>query len=147
MKSLLVWAVLVFLPISSVQADEFYRDDVKDVVIDKTRGLMWQDDEFSSDQDLSFDKAIAYCEDLDFAGHDDWYLPTLSELKTIVNVDNYPKTVISVFKYTASEYYWSSSQNGTEYGWMILFRNGSTDYYYKRDTNHLRCVRKDRGLK
>jgi len=133
---------IVFVLLCSAQADGFLRDDAKEVVIDQLRQLMWQDDEFSSDQDLTFAKAKAYCEASDFAGYDDWYLPRLEELKTIVVVDNYPKTIKSSFKHIASEYYWSSSEYGDEYAWMVLFRNGSADYYYKRDTNHLRCVRK-----
>lgn len=125
----------------SAEADEFYRDDVKEVVIDKKRDLMWQDDEYSSGQDITFAKAKAYCEELNFAGYDDWYLPKLDKLKTIIDADNYPKSIVDTFKHVASEYYWSASEYGVEHAWMVLFRNASIDYYYKRDTNHLRCVR------
>ena len=136
--------VLLLVLVAAAQANEFQHDDAKEVVIDPLRQLMWQDDEFSSDQDLPFVKAKAYCEASDFAGYDDWYLPSLAELKTIVDVDNYPRTVNSAFKHIASEYYWSSTEYGSEYVWIVLFRNGSVDYYYKRDTNHLRCVRKNK---
>jgi hypothetical protein len=139
-KKLIVSLALV----TCTQANEFYRDEAKEVVFDSLRQLMWQDDEYSSDQDLTYIKAKAYCEASDFAGYDDWYLPRLEELKTIVDVDNYPKTIKSSFKHIASEYYWSSSEYGDKYAWMVLFRNGSVDYYYKRDTNHLRCVRKNK---
>ena len=43
--------VFVHLTLCAAQADEFYRDDAKEVVIDNQRNLMWQDDSTVSSTD------------------------------------------------------------------------------------------------
>ena len=125
-------------------SSDFVRDDSKEIVVNNKNNLMWQDDDHSSRLDISFAAANAYCRDLIFSGYSDWHLPTLDELKTIIDEDNYPKAVDKTFINTFSEYYWSSTEYSEKYAWLVLFRYGSVDYYYKTDTNHLRCVRKSR---
>jgi len=124
-----------------VLAANYQRHDDLDVVIDNRYGLMWQDDLYSSRLDMPFSKAIEYCETLKFAGFDDWSLPHLDALKSLIQTENYPLSIDKTFKYTASEYYWSDRNYKDKYAWIVLFRNGSIEYYYKTDTNHLRCVR------
>ena len=57
---------------------------------------MWQDGVAGVDKD--FADAQAYCQILKFAGFEDWYLPSLRELKTIVVSANYPKAIDTAFK-------------------------------------------------
>lgn len=52
-----------------------------DVVIDNFRGLMWQK---GNSAVMSQYDAITYCENLDVNGWLDWRLPTLSELRMII---------------------------------------------------------------
>ena len=65
----------------------FSRDDAKNVVTDSVYKLMWQDGDeiFKGD----YDKAIKYCENLTFAGFEDWRLPTLNELLSITDDSRY----------------------------------------------------------
>ena len=52
-------------------------------VIDAATGLMWQRTDDGKARD--WPKALAYCEGLRLAGHDDWRLPNVRELQSIVD--------------------------------------------------------------
>ncbi|MFC2074369.1 DUF1566 domain-containing protein [Campylobacterota bacterium] len=130
------------MSLSYVQADVLYRDDAKEVVIDKERSLMWQDDMSVVSAEKTYAGAKKYCENLDFAEYNDWYLPTVGELKSIVKADNYPRAIFKVFQNVASDYYWSSSEHTSEYAWIVLFIYKDVVYYHKTDINYVRCVRK-----
>ncbi len=128
----------------SVQADEFYRDDAKEVVIDKQRNLMWQDDSAAGRIDKNYEDAIAHCEDLDFAGHTDWYLPSVDELKSIVKAENYPRSIAKEFQNVYADYYWSSTEYSPELAWIVLFIYEDVVYYHRSDPSYVRCVRKNK---
>ncbi len=55
------------------------------VVVDNTIGLMWQRD-IDYTMKSHYD-AETYCQNLTYAGHDDWRMPTISELRTIIRGD------------------------------------------------------------
>ncbi len=126
----------------SEQAGEFYRDDAKEVVIDKERNLMWQDDSTASSTDKNFADAIAHCENLDLAGYTDWYLPSVNELKSIVKAENYPRSIAKAFQNVYADYYWSSTEYSSELAWIVLFIYEDAVYYHKTDPSYVRCVRK-----
>ena len=134
--------VLICVIVASTQANEFYRNNEKEVVIDKQRHLMWQDDSAASSSDMNFKDAKAYCINLDFAGHTNWYLPKLDELKSIVKAQNYPRSIVKVFKNVYPDYYWSSTEHSSEYAWIVLFIYEDSSYYHKTDPSYVRCVRK-----
>ena len=136
--------LIVSLPLLhlSVQADEFYRDDAKAVVIDKARNLMWQDDSSAASTDKNYKDAIAYCENLELAGYTDWYLPNVDELKSIVKAENYPQCIDKAFVNLYPDYYWSSTEYSSELAWIVLFIYEDVVYYHKSDPSYVRCVRK-----
>ena len=134
--------VLICVIVVSTQANEFYRNNEKEVVIDKQRHLMWQDNSASSSSDMNFEDAKKYCENLDFAGHSDWYLPKLDELKSIVKAQNYPRSIEKAFKNVYPDYYWSSTEYSAEHAWIVLFIYEDASYYHKTDPSYVRCVRK-----
>jgi len=133
---------LLLVSVCSAQADGFLRDDVKEVVIDKERNLMWQDDSAASSTDKNYKGAIAHCEALDFAGHTDWYLPNVDELKSIVKAENYPKCIDKAFLNVYPDYYWSSTEHSSQYAWIVLFIYEDVVHYHKTDPSYVRCVRK-----
>jgi hypothetical protein len=49
--------------------------------LDEDSGLCWQDPPIF---ELKYDEAIGYCDVLEIAGLDDWRLPTVEELRTLV---------------------------------------------------------------
>jgi len=134
--------LLLLVSVCSAQAEEFIRDDVQEVVIDKERNLMWQDDSTASSADKNYADAIAHCENMDFAGHTDWYLPNVDELKTIVKAENYPKCIDKAFVNVYPDYYWSSTEHSPQYAWIVLFIYEDVVHYHKTDPSYVRCVRK-----
>ena len=79
-----------------------------------------------------------------FAGHRDWRLPDIKELKSIVEERCYgPAIHGSVFPGTPSSWFWSSSPNadGSDYAWDLRFSNGSVYLGGKGVNGQARLVR------
>lgn len=127
-------------------AHRFYRDSLKNIVIDPTFNLMWQDDYVSVKKDLQ--SAKLYCENLSYAGYTDWRLPSVNELISIIDYDKKENIIInSAFKYIANNEdpaYWSSTMliGSSSYAWHVKFGSGSVRNAGDiSNSNYVRCVR------
>ena len=114
-----------------------------EIVYDKSTNLTWQDDFDAKSIKLEWNAAKNYCNSLNFIGKKDWYLPTIDELKTILDKsgnNNHKKD----FKNTVNRDYWSSSSNLFYSGpiWNINFKYGKVDSKGYWNNSHVRCVRK-----
>ncbi|MBU1641719.1 DUF1566 domain-containing protein, partial [bacterium] len=56
------------------------------VLIDSKTAFMWQDAAENRGVILTWPEAKENCEELDFEGFDDWWLPSESEMATIVDM-------------------------------------------------------------
>ena len=121
--------------------DSIRDSSTQTVEIIKTH-LMWQDDESAKSVTKHWQGAIEYCQNLNFAGYSDWRVPSLEELRTIVDKNNSP-TIKSEFKNTASYLYWSSTPfaDGSDYAWVINFDGGGEGNGDKSYGYNVRCVR------
>lgn len=61
------------------------RDTATQTVSDLTTKLMWQDNNRSIDDTVSYLEAINICQDLNLSEYSDWRLPTISELENITD--------------------------------------------------------------
>ena len=124
------------------------------MVQDNVTGLIWEvktDDGSIHDKDNTYtwsdasDVFIAQLNDDVFGGYDDWRLPTIEELSTIVDAEVYsPAIDTSYFPNTVSSWYWSSSSfafNPAGYAWLVSFNLGHVFDYVKSNDNHARAVR------
>ncbi|MBD3160909.1 MAG: DUF1566 domain-containing protein [Candidatus Latescibacteria bacterium] len=68
-------------------------DNGDGTITDLATGLMWQ--QADSGEGLTWEEALAYCEDLQLAGHSDWRLPNAKELQSIVDYERSPSTTAS----------------------------------------------------
>ena len=57
-------------------------NDEEEVWTDPSSGLMWQNN--IPNIELPWDDAIIYCENFHWAGYNDWRLPTISELRSLI---------------------------------------------------------------
>lgn len=124
---------------------DFYRD-TDGVITDSDRQLEWQDNIISSQ--FIWEDAISYCEALSFAGHEDWRLPNINELKTIVDRNKQKPSIVNGFVNTGTgtnnsyEYWSSTTASGDKtYAWYISFDEGYVLAESKNIQKYVRCVR------
>jgi hypothetical protein len=117
---------------------------------------MWQDNESVQKQwvtqgnydagnyeDTSGDTAHSYCIALDLGGYDDWRLPTIQEIQTIVDDSRYNPSIDTIFESIQSSGYWSSTSyaDDSSRAWRVYFSYGDTNNNNKNNNNYVRCVR------
>ena len=106
---------------------------------DPATGLIWQ----TTDTKKDWEAAIAYCEELDYANHQDWRLPSIRALETIVFVTGSGIAIDLVeFPQTKPSHYWSATTyEGTDgAAYAIDFSNGMTISDNKAFELYVRCV-------
>jgi len=132
-------------------------DNGDGTVTDNCTGLVWQKDtadvngdgqiiyEWDGGDLITWQAALKYCESLEFAGHDDWRLPNVRELQSIVDYGRWNPSIDPVFG-AESGWYWSSSTGvgNPGYAWYVNFGGGnvgldSADVHGSR--NFVRAVR------
>lgn len=136
------WLFGIMLLTTNIQG-EFIRDNTKEIVKDTVSGLMWQDNLASQTSD-TWANAITLCEGLTLGGYNDWRLPNINELTSIVDIAKNPAPLIyGAFQKTEKAFYISSTTpNGTSNMWRVNFSYGTTT----SDTSKgyggsVRCVR------
>jgi len=109
----------------------------------KIASLEWQDNTEAKTIKLNWQDAKDHCQNLSLGGYEDWRLPNIKELQSIVDTKHYKPTIKSSFVYTASSDYWSSGEDVSDakYAWHVHFNKGLTDYDAKSYEYSVRCVR------
>ena len=110
------------------------------IVTDNSTGLQWQDDTLGAS--MNWQAAIDYCEALSLDGFNDWRLPNLKELTSIVDDSTSSPAIESTFQNTTS-YYWSSTTylGNVSRAWTVGSGNGNHSNNPKSNGNSVRCVR------
>ena len=99
-------------------------------VTDIATGLMWQQ---TTSDSMNWENALSYCENLVLSEYDDWRLPSLMELQTIVDYSKSPAIDTNYFPTTLSSYHWSSTTNvgSNSKAWVVNFGAGDGNNYDK----------------
>ena len=107
-------------------------------VTDNLTGLMWAQNANAAGTE-TWAEALTYCNDLSLGGHDDWRLPNVKELQSLIDYGRYSPALPSghLFSGVQSYRYWSSTTWAyyTGYAWSVSLysAHGSSDcktYYY-----------------
>jgi hypothetical protein len=123
-------------------ANASFVDNGNGTVTDRSTGLMWQ--QAAAPGTMTWEQALAYCENLTLAGHTDWRLPNRNELQSIVDFtrDN-PAINTTFFPGTGVSFYWSSTTcaDNTAYAWHVYFCGGLMINGNKSSSSFVRAVR------
>jgi hypothetical protein len=116
---------------------------VRGVSQPKASKLIWDDSRASKTVKKDWKSAKEYCQEMLLGAKDDWRLPTLKELQSIVNIKSYKPAIKNEFKYVAQDYYWSTTEDiSTDgYAWNVAFNYGHTTRASTLNEYGVRCVR------
>lgn len=109
---------------------------------DLITGLTWQ--QIPIADSLTWEQALTYSENLNFAGYSDWRLPNIKELQSVndealIN----PSVNQTFFSGVSVKKYWSSTSlpNQTTKAWYFDTQFGITTYDFKTRAFYVVCVR------
>ena len=153
--SYFMFHVSVLLMFTSGVSADFTRDNHTKIVTDNETGLQWQDNKNASKK--KWEDALKYCEALILGSYDDWRLPNIRELESLVDDTKFNPSMSPVFQSVKSRLYWSSTTQGfrgiyyVTYGdaWLIDFSYGDQYNFHKQynlparynNNWNIRCVR------
>ena len=133
-----------------------FGDNLDGTITDLATGLMWVADPSmiggvwgteGNPEPMTWDEAVAYCNNLNYAGHSDWRLPNIKELESLINYSKKdPAIDESKFKNTKNDDYWSGSMthHGCENEFFPDFGTGAKSWEQDKDLKkYVRPVRKE----
>ncbi len=118
------------------------------VTVDHKTGLMWAHDANWSGcnwgQQTNWNAAIDWCNNMVFAGYDDWRLSNIKELQSIVDYGTYSPAIDTTYFFNIKlDYYWSSTtyDGGTSQAWVVNFESGGGVVVFKSHYCYVRAFR------
>jgi len=124
-----------------------FGDNGDGTVTDVATGLMWQ--QADSEIGMDWEEALAYAEGMELAGYDDWRLPSVKELQSIVDYSKSPNAISTDdvdpaidtdyfditalptgttayevdygYFWTSTSAYFSPQSPGYDYAWYVAF--------------------------
>ena len=130
----------------AVYLNNDYIDNGDGIITDQATGLMWQ--KSGSSQEMDYETAKIYVQTLNsvgLAGHSDWRLPTVDELKSLLtskemNGNLYIEPIFDkkqIYCWTSDKY----TSGGWHSAWRVYFCFGSVHQSVLTNTLYVRAVR------
>lgn len=132
-------------PLEYIQND--YKDQ-GDIVFDLATGLLWQ--KAGSPNPMTYQDAQEYVKELNrerFAGHDDWRLPTIPELMSLLEPEQQSNNLYLNPIFDSRQFWcWSSDrrtkgEGSSESAWHVYFYYGFVSWNYLHRRVYVRAVR------
>jgi len=125
------------------QHDVRFKDNGNGTITDYAKDLMWQ--KSGSPNALNYENANAYVEMLNhegFAGHSDWRLPTLIELKSLLTQEQQSNGMfINPIFDSTQPWCWTSGKHASGVAWLVYFFLGIVTRYDLGYVGYARAVR------
>ena len=124
-------------------------DDTNGIVVkDEVTGLEWQQEISGT---YTYEEAQDYCENLEYGGFNDWRVPSMHELVSLIDLRCFESNCQNIdetyFPNTPKTFFWSSQKKRRASGsepinaWVVYFWSGYTDAIYEGNHEAVRCVR------
>jgi len=117
------------------------------MVKDPARHLMWEDTPHTKETKVNYFQAKHYCSELKLGKYNDWRVPTLMELLSIVDYRRYKPAIKKPLSYVEEESsYWTTTLYIGDSGsrWVVNFKDGATSDASENYDRYVRCVRDDK---
>lgn len=115
-----------------------------DVVIDRKTDLMWQNNSDNKAKDRVWLSAVEYCEQLGLGGFEDWRLPNINELYSLIEREFVGTTFPEEMTQMRQRPHWSSTSIGQNTAfYTVNFENTKAELEFDNinDRADIRCVR------
>ena len=121
-----------------------FTDNGDDTVTDNNTKLMWSKNANLYDVQ-EWNQAESLSDGTTLAGHSDWRLPAISELKSLIDKNQFDPALPpgNPFMNVQSYYYWSRHEweSPPDGEWCVDMNDGSLGNEYKDDSNYVWPVR------
>jgi hypothetical protein len=116
-------------------------DNGDGTVTDTCTALMWQ--KATVRDAYTWQQALQHCEDLGLADYDDWRLPNVKELQSIVDYGRSDPAIDPVFDSLPESWWWSSTTAALapSSAWIVGFHEGFVGNTPKGNVRYVRAVR------
>ena len=127
--------------VKKVSIVRFEADLLNGTVTDHKTGLMWQQAAYDIARTLP--EAKTYCNGLVLGGHNDWVLPRIDQLLTIVDYSRYGPAIHPALDCRLKDYLSSSTNAGNpDAAWVVNFTSGYAGWDDKYlEYSYVGCVR------
>jgi hypothetical protein len=112
------------------------------VVIDHVTGLMWH--QSGSDKDIRWNKAKEWIRNInirEFAGYNDWRLPTVEEAASLLEFSEENGLYIDPLFSNVQRYVWTGDKYRSDTAWNVRFSSGRVYWSYLGTLIFVRPVR------
>jgi len=119
-----------------------FTDNGNETVTDTLTTLMWTKNANMTNK--TWAEARSYCEDLSHAGYDDWRLPNINELSSLIDLSKSDPALPGGHPFSdVQSSYWSSTAYSvrTSYAWFVYLGSGSVSNDNKTSTDYVLPVR------
>ncbi|MCP4344602.1 MAG: DUF1566 domain-containing protein [Desulfobacterales bacterium] len=122
-----------------------FKNDFKDngdgTITDSATGLVW---EKTGSEYMRLSKAQSYFQELNqkkFAGYNDWRLPTLEELASLLESEKVDGLYINPLFDRKQRWCWTADKRADGNAWLVYFYNGDVSWYNLGLNSYVRAVR------
>jgi hypothetical protein len=106
--------------------------------------LLWEDTPHVREAKITQVRAKAYCSELRLGEFQDWSLPSIQELLSIIDYRRTSPALLKAFNYVENEsFYWSQTVVADESDafWGVNFKRGASSKASEYYDRYVRCVR------
>ena len=114
------------------------------MVKDRSTNLLWEDTPHVREAKITYPRAKIYCSELRLGGFQDWRLPSIHELLSIIDYRRTSPALLKAFNYVEDEsFYWSKTVVADESDafWGVNFKRGASSKASEYYDRYVRCVR------